>query len=112
MTKAVRWTAAREAGLGQAACRPVRAAAIWSPVDAVLASRKLSGLVVAALMLGVVSVCFRDGGVVELILNVQALAVIWSAAYSALRLGRKWRGTQSPPVGLARAATRWQRAGG
>jgi hypothetical protein len=93
---------------------PRRAAAVaWLPVEVVLASRKLSSLIVAAVTLGVAAVCVRDGGPDKLIVNVPALAVIWSAAYGLIRLGRGWRGVRpsSQESRLRVSSTiRWQGA--
>jgi hypothetical protein len=68
----------------------------WSPVDAVLAARDLSNLVVMAGTLAVAVLCARDGGLTSLIMNLPALAVVWGAAYGLIRLGRWWRGVAPP----------------
>jgi hypothetical protein len=65
---------------------------VWSPVDAVLASRSLSNLIVLTVTFGVAALCVRDGGLDGLIINLSGLAVIWGAAYGLIRLGRWWRG--------------------
>jgi len=68
----------------------------WSPVDAVLAARDLSNLVVMAATLAVAILCARDGGLTAVIMNLPALAVVWGAAYGLIRLGRWWRGVRPP----------------
>jgi hypothetical protein len=68
----------------------------WSPVDAVLAARDLSNLVVIAATFAVVVLCARDGGLTAVIVNLPALAVVWGAAYGLIRLGRWWRGVRPP----------------
>jgi hypothetical protein len=68
----------------------------WSPVDAVLAARDLSNLVVVAATLGMAALCLREGGLDGLIVNVPGLAVIWSAIYGLIRLGRRWRDVHPP----------------
>jgi len=68
----------------------------WSPVDAVLAARDLSNLVVMAATLVVAILCACDGGATAVIMNLPALAVVWGAAYGLIRLGRWWRGVRPP----------------
>ena len=68
----------------------------WSPVDAVLAARDLSNLLVMAATLAVAIMCACEGGVTALIMNLPALAVVWGAAYGLIRLGRWWRGVRPP----------------
>jgi hypothetical protein len=115
----VRWTSARG---GHQSSRPGWfpgrrsrrvADAAWPLADAVLASRKLSNLVVLLATLAVAALYARDGGVNGLIVNLPGLAVIWSAAYGLLRLGYGWRGIRprsSVTPGPALPAVRWQRA--
>ena len=95
----VRWTSARG---GHQSCRPGWfpgcrsrrvADAAWPLADAVLASRKLSNLVVLLATLAVAALYARDGGVNGLIVNLPGLAVVWSAAYGLIRLGYGWRGS-------------------
>jgi hypothetical protein len=38
----------------------------------------------------------RNGGLIEVIINLPALAVVWGAAYGVIRLGRWWRGVRPP----------------
>jgi hypothetical protein len=107
---AIRWVTPQGHGQSPAPARPLSrrrrgaAAAAWSPVAAVLASRRLSGLVVATVTLAVAAVCVRDGGLDELIVNIPALAVIWGAGYGLIRLGRGWLGVRDS------SAIRWQGA--
>ena len=68
----------------------------WRPIDAVLAVRDLSNLVVIAATLVAAMVCARDGGFTAVITNLPALAVVWGAAYGLIRLGRWWRGVRPP----------------
>jgi hypothetical protein len=68
----------------------------WSPVDAVLAARDLSNLVVMAATIAVAILCACDGGLTAVIMNLPALAVVWGAAYGLIRLGRWWRGVRPP----------------
>lgn len=68
----------------------------WAPVDAVLAARDLSNLVVMAATLAVAVLCVCDGGLTSLIMNLPALAVVWGATYGLIRLGRWWRGVGPP----------------
>jgi hypothetical protein len=68
----------------------------WSPVDAVLAARDLSNLVVMAATLAVAIPCARDGSLIAVIMNLPSLAVVWGAVYGLIRLGRWWRGVRPP----------------
>jgi hypothetical protein len=68
----------------------------WSPVDAVLATRNLSNLVVVGATLTVAILCMCNGGLTSLIMNLPALAVVWGAAYGLIRLGRRWRDVGPP----------------
>jgi hypothetical protein len=94
----VRWIAASAPSPrptpGRLLCRPFRHGVelAWSPVDAVLAARDLSNLVVmgATLAVAILSAC----GLAAVIMNVPALAVVWGAAYGLIRLGRWWRGVR------------------
>jgi hypothetical protein len=77
-------------------CRPFRQGIelAWSPVDAVLAARGLSNLVVMGATLAVAILSAGDGGLTAVTMNLPALAVIWGAAYGLIRLGRWWRGVR------------------
>src|SRR5690348_3741569 len=66
----------------------------WSPVDAVLAARDLSNLVVMGATLAVAILFACDGGLTAVITNLPALAIVWGAAYGLIRLGRWWRGVR------------------
>jgi hypothetical protein len=101
-TTSVRWVTASHPGT-----RPVPAGPLprpfrrgvelaWLPVDAVLAARELSNLVVVAATLAAAILCTRDGGLTSLIMNLPALAVVWGAAYGLIRLGRWWRDVGPP----------------
>ena len=68
----------------------------WWPVDAVLAARDLSNLVVMAATAAVAVVCACDGGLTSVIMDLPGLAVVWGAAYGLIRLGRWWRGVHPP----------------
>jgi hypothetical protein len=68
----------------------------WSPIDAVLAARDLSNLVVMAATIAVAILFVCDGGLTAVITNLPALAVVWGAAYGLIRLGRWWRGVRPP----------------
>lgn len=78
--------------------RRIRYAAelVWSPVDAVLAARGLSNLIVVTVTLGVAVLTFAGGGLDGLIINLPSVAVIWAAAYGLIRLGRWWREVYPP----------------
>lgn len=94
----VRWVAARDPRPtpGGPLRRRFRHGAelAWSPVDAVLAARDLSNLIVMAVTLAVAILCALDGGLTAVIMNLPALAVVWGAAYGLIRLGRWWRGVR------------------
>jgi hypothetical protein len=98
----VRWVAASDLSPRSVPdgllCRRLRHGAelAWSPVDAVLAARDLSNLVVMAATLAVAGLCARDGGLAAVIENLPALAVVWGAACGLIRLGRWWRGVRPP----------------
>jgi hypothetical protein len=98
----VRWVAASDPSLGPAPGGPLRprlrhgVQLAWSPVDAVLAARDLSNLVVMAATFVAAILCARDGGLTAVIMNLPALAVVWGAAYGLIRLGRWWRGVRPP----------------
>jgi hypothetical protein len=98
----VLWVAASGPGLGAAPGGPLRrrfrrgAELAWSPVDAVLAARDLSNLVVMAATFAVAILCARNGGPTAVIMNLPVLAVVWGAAYGLIRLGRWWRGVRPP----------------
>jgi hypothetical protein len=89
----VRWVAASAPGPRRLRHRVELA---WSPVDAVLAARDLSNLVVMAATVVVAILCAHDGGLPAVIMNLPALAVVWGAAYGLIRLGRWWRGVHPP----------------
>ncbi len=63
----------------------------WRPVDAVLASRKLSNLFVLLATLMVVMIHVHHGGLYELADNLEGEAVVWGAAFGLIRAGRWWR---------------------
>jgi hypothetical protein len=107
-TASVRWVSPRGThgtpALGRSPSRRTRRAAnaAWALAETVLASRRLSNSIVVAATLIVAALCLRHG-VDGLIANVPTLAVIWSAIYGLVRLGRNWRGVRpTPPVNQTR----------
>jgi hypothetical protein len=98
----VRWVTASHPSLRPAPggllrrCFRYGAELVWSPVDAVLAARDLSNLVVIAATLATAILCARHGGLTAAIVDLPALAVVWGAAYGLIRLGRWWRGVRPP----------------
>jgi hypothetical protein len=98
----VRWVAAGHSGRRSEPAGPLPrlfrhgAEVTWAPVDAVLAARDLSNLVVMAATLAVAVLCVCNGGLTSLIMNIPALAVVWGATYGLVRLGRWWRGVGPP----------------
>lgn len=69
---------------------------VWLPIDAVLAARDLSNLLVITATLTVAIPCAYGGGLTSLIMNLPALAVVWGAVYGLIRMGRWWRGVRPP----------------
>jgi hypothetical protein len=65
----------------------------WGLVDSVLASTSRSNSIVVATTFIVAVLCLRHG-VDGLIVNLPSLAVIWSAVYGLVCLGRRRRGVQ------------------
>lgn len=98
----VHWAAASYPGMRSAPAGPLpqwfrRGVELaWSPVDAVLAARDVSNLIVVAATLAVAIPSAYDGGLSSLIMNIPALAVVWGAAYGLIHLGRWWRGVGPP----------------
>jgi hypothetical protein len=68
----------------------------WRPVDAVLASRKLSNLVVLFATLLVVMIYVHHGGLYELADDLEGVAVVWGAAFGLIHVGRQWRDVKPP----------------
>lgn len=68
----------------------------WRPVDAVLASRELSNLIVMLTTLIVAEISIHGAGLYGLVSNLANIAVAWPAAYGLIRLGRWWRGVKPP----------------
>jgi hypothetical protein len=115
--KAITWItpkgASRPPGHTRSYDRYLRHAAnaAWSPVDAILASRKLSNLVIGVAICGAAAVSVRAGGVPGLIANASALAVIWGATARLIRLGQQQRSQRSRRhvlPGQGPTAVRWQ----
>lgn len=69
---------------------------LWRPVDAVLASRELSNLVVVLATLAVTAVFIRQGGLYGLADNLGSAAVVWGAAFGLVHVGRQWRDVRPP----------------
>jgi hypothetical protein len=116
-TASVRWISPRGThglpDLGRPLSRRTRRAADtpWGLAETVLASRGLSNSIVVAPTLVVATLCLRHG-VDGLIANVPSLAVIWSAVYGLVRLGRSWRGVRPrshAPCRTNLPAISWQR---
>jgi hypothetical protein len=90
----------------QAACRPRsrchragsdgRRLTVWSSVEAILVSSAACNLIVVTATSTVAAVCVTEGGLSGFITNLPALAVVWSALYALIRLGRRWRGVRPP----------------
>jgi hypothetical protein len=68
----------------------------WRPVDAVLASRELSNLVVVLATLVIVVFFLRRGGPNDLADNLVNVAVVTSLALGAIHGGRRYRGVKPP----------------
>jgi hypothetical protein len=86
----------------------------WYPVDAVLASRELSNMIVVLATLGVALFSARDTGLDGLVSNLPGFAVCWGAVYGLIRAGRRRRGIsplehETPPRPDPVTATRWRR---
>lgn len=68
----------------------------WRPVDAVLASRELSNLIVMLATLIVAEISIHGAGRYGLVSNLANIAVTWPATYGLIRLGRWWRSVKPP----------------
>jgi hypothetical protein len=68
----------------------------WKPADAVLASRKLSNMVVFFATLIIALIYVHQGGPYELADNVGGVGVTWGAAFGLIHVGRQWRGVKPP----------------
>jgi hypothetical protein len=68
----------------------------WRPVDAILASRQLSNLMVLLATLSVAVLFIREGGLYGLASNLGSAAVVWGAAFGLIRAGRWWRNVKPP----------------
>lgn len=66
----------------------------WKPVDAILASRELSGLVALLATLAAVVISIHGDGVYGLVSNLGNTAVVWGMTYGLIRAGRWWRGVK------------------
>jgi hypothetical protein len=69
---------------------------LWRPVDAVLASRALSSLVVLLPALCVSVLFTRAGGLLGLAEHLEDVAVAWGATFGLIRAGRNWRDVKPP----------------
>jgi hypothetical protein len=69
---------------------------LGEPVDALLRSRELSGLLVLAPTLWVSVLFIQQGGLYGLADHLEPVAVVWGAAIGLIRLGRKWRDVKPP----------------
>lgn len=68
----------------------------WRPVDAALASRELSNLIVMVTTLSVAVISIHGAGVYGLVSNLSNVAVAWVATYGLIRVGRWWRDVRPP----------------
>jgi len=68
----------------------------WRPVDAVLASREVSNLVVLIATLGMAVVFLRNGGLYNLAVNFQNVGALWIAAFGLIHAGRRCRDVKPP----------------
>lgn len=95
--------------------RPDHAAVgVWSLIDIVLASARLSNLTIVAATLGMAALCVWAGGLTGLISGTSALSVIGGAVAGLIRLGRERRCIRPPahlPSRQPSAAIRWQAVG-
>jgi hypothetical protein len=66
----------------------------WALVESVLASRGLSNFIAVATTFAGAALFLRRYGFDGLIVNLPSLAVIWSAAYGLVGLGRRRRGVR------------------
>lgn len=78
------------------------AEACWWPADRVLASRTLSNIVVAGPTAAVTWVFFRYGGGINVLSNIEPIAVIGAACRGVVLLGRWWRDVVPPERGVRR----------
>jgi hypothetical protein len=116
-TASVRWISPGRSYQAPVRCRTLSqgcaraAAAAWAFVERVLGSRALSNSIVVATTFIVAVVCFCRHGIDGLIGSLPSLAVIWSALYGLVRLGRSWRGVRSQPEapsGPSLSPIRWR----
>jgi hypothetical protein len=73
----------------------------WRPVEAVLASRELSNLVVMVTTLGVAVIFIHGGGLFGVVSNLVNVAVVWSVVYALIRICRSWRDVKPPSASRA-----------
>jgi hypothetical protein len=68
----------------------------WRPVEAILASRKLSNIAVSAPTLAAAVALIRHSGAYALVTSAGSLIAIGGFCYGAIRLGRSWRDVTPP----------------
>jgi hypothetical protein len=68
----------------------------WQPVDALLSSRELSNLFVLLATLSVSVIFIRQGRLDGLADNLGSVAVVFTAAFGLIHVGRKYRDAQPP----------------
>jgi len=69
---------------------------VWRPVDAVLASREFSNLVVLIVTLATAVISIHGNGLYGLVSNLANTAVAWGATFGLIHVGREWRDVKPP----------------
>jgi hypothetical protein len=69
---------------------------VWRPVDAVLASRKVSNLVVLLVTIATAVISIHGNGLYGLVSNLANTAVAWGATFGLIHYGRERRDVKPP----------------
>jgi hypothetical protein len=70
--------------------------AAWTPVDAILKSRKLSNLLVFGPTAMAAIFIFRHGGALGVVTSAEGISAIGGGLYALVRVGRWWRDVRPP----------------
>jgi hypothetical protein len=116
MLEPTRWITARNVRGPLAAHRRRHhaTAAVWSLTDTVLASPRLSNIIIVVATLGMAVACVWAGGLKGLVSGVSALSAIGGTVAGFIRMGRERRGVRPPtymPCWRSSTAVRWRSVG-
>ena len=77
--------------------------AAWTPVDAILRSRKLSNLLVFGPTATVALYILRHLGTIGVLMSAEGISAIGGGLYGLVRAGRWWRNVKPPELKARRA---------